>query len=290
MQEIAPGLAEWLERVEEMGAVAVRIRVGESRSAETVAILALEEHAEGFATKDLTPIKVASIDPDDVMEELTSNGWPGAGADYARLHAMSAEKGNIRSHVVRKPAAAGSDLTAPTPQNTPQSMAQAMGRLCLALERMADKNTAALGVVSEALAHREDVMAETLQEMVEAKVDSLESEREAVMAYAESVQEERDDVSAQAQDSVASLRDLLQGFGFGADNGGAAGVSPGGGSPPPQDDGGGAPDLDADLGLDDFLRVVDRNPTLFQEAIKDPRFVQRFASAHKKNRQAKRKD
>ena len=239
MHEVAPGLAEWLERVEEMGAVALRIRVGESKTAETVAILALEEHADKFGTKDMTPIRVASIDPDDVMEELTSNGWPGKGADYARLHAMSAEKGNIRSHVVRRPASAGNDLTAPTPQNTPQSMAQAVGRLCLCVERMADKNTAALGVISEALAHREDVMAETLQEMVEAKVEGLEAEREAVMAYAESVQEEKEGLNEDAKDGIEGLRGLLRdvgigGAGRGGDDGrsgrnvqGAGAVAPG---------------------------------------------------------------
>lgn len=181
----------------------VRLRVGERRNPETVGWLALSEHADAARkrTKDsdhaLIIVRDVSELRDQVLDLADGAGWPDE-LPTCKLHAFNAAGQELP----------GWQRTVKNPIPTATAGADPMAVLVDGMVRMADRQGRALEALGAALQHREEVMADTIEAMLETHAQRQEVEAELVHTQVENLVT-REIADATAEELDPSVKGLL---------------------------------------------------------------------------------
>lgn len=244
---------EWLADLPD-DIVAVRVRVGTSKKLATVAVVAVADHADAWASAE-TPVHRAedrSDLPDTVELVAGDAGWP---TDFrtCRLDSFDAARkpGPSWQQSARKDAV---DLDA----GASTLQAGAFGAMASALERMAAENTRmvaearrTMAVLGESLAHREEVTSDLMSEVIRAGQQVNDAESELLASGVQHLIEAESANDPLKEQAVKVLGDLSAMFT------------------------GGAPDLDADAVAD----LLNSRPDLARDLTQDQRVVAAFQRA-----------
>ena len=224
---------------------AYRLRVGSGANPPTVAVVCTVAAADKLARRFKTATIETADDVDDlsgVIEELAADhGWPLENPTL-RLHALG-----------EKPADDGASYTAPrqrteapTVEGSSAASIQAMAAALIQAMRV---NVKTIDVLTETIAHGEEIRANAIEQMLHARAAQNEAEADSMAAslLLDLEQEEPNPLMAAAANTLENIGPMLLGM-----NGG-----------------GGPPQIDANT----VVHILESDPELAAELGSDPRIV-----------------
>ncbi len=266
MAQKQPDVSEWIEHADP-DMVAVRVRCGPKDNPPSLVLVALEDQAEeasAAAKGELAVITAADryAMSREIEAQLEAAGW-GTEHPTARLHALKIGKGRKGEPVLRQ---AGSwqrsvrvkpnGITVDNSSETTAAaiLADALRMQTQAIVSMMGQNTHALAVTSATLEHRETVLADAIEALVESRHAQVDTEAEALAQAVQSAintqdGEELEAVKAEALGRGLSILEDLVTLKMGT----AAAL----------------PDLES-LTDEELLGIVEAHPTLIKRILTSP--------------------
>jgi hypothetical protein len=166
-------LTRFLERLPEESAV-FKLLIGDSRKQETQAIFVIEPHQPKMRSGDIAPELIAWDDAQEaLLNEAENLGW-GTDHTHIRINVKAADMTHLKSLTLSRRC---EDFD---PYLSSSDQSQSIMHLTNGLLAMTREVKQTLAIVTDSLAHREAVMGEMMQEMLEAKRDVAEAEGNAM--------------------------------------------------------------------------------------------------------------
>jgi len=196
-------LTRFLERLPEETAI-IKLLVGDSRKQTTVAIFVIEPHEPKIRAGDIIPEKITWEEAEElIMTEADNNGY-GVDHTHLRINAKSITNQHLKSLTLSRRKQDHDELM------TNGEQSQSIMHLTNGLLQLTREVKNCLGIVTDSLAHREAVMGEMFQELLEAKRDVAEAEAN-TMALDVAIQaEEARDQSGFQQEALGQLGEIVK--------------------------------------------------------------------------------
>ena len=243
----AKTLSEWIEDLPDEIA-GVKIRVGKKRSLPTIGVIALPHFSDEAESrlKEVTPIRILDKDElEELIEEEAAAAGYGEHNEALRLHALNSEGKHQRSW-----------YQTAQPHSTHSGEGAVISRLVDGILKSNQELRKSVDILTGSLAHREDVLKDSIESMLEAQQHAVETEASSLLNMIESAipaEPQNDPLRQQAAGILGQIGQLFTGA--------------------PQ----------GPLTSDSLAEMMEANPEMVKEMLKSDRVKAAFTSAMSNN-------